>query len=114
MVILTHTLFIRGESGDTPVEIRLYQPDHLVEDIGESWGCRFEIDWPDEPKSMGVHGADALQTLTLSMMCVGVHLYVSEYHDDGVLYAPGRESGYGFPVTPNLRDLLVGRDKELF
>lgn len=36
MVILTHTLFIRGESGDTPVEIRLYQPEHLVEDIGES------------------------------------------------------------------------------
>lgn len=48
------------------------------------------------------------------MMCVGVHLYVSEYHDDGVLYAPGREGGYGFPVTQNLRDLLVGRDKELF
>ncbi|MFG1211474.1 hypothetical protein V5F72_03485 [Xanthobacter flavus] len=37
-----------------------------------------------------------------------------EYHDDGVLYAPHREGGYGFPVTPNLRDLLVGRDNDLF
>lgn len=63
---------------------------------------------------MVIHWVDALQALILSMMCVGVHLYVSEYHDDGVLYAPGREGGYGFPVTPNLRDLPVGRDKELF
>lgn len=114
MVILTHTLFIRGETGDTPVEIRLHQPEHLVEDIGKSWGCRFEIDWPDRTKSMVIHGVDALQALILSMMCVGVHLYVSEYHDDGVLYAPGREGGYGFPVTQNIRDVLVGSDKATF
>ena len=114
MVILRHTLFIRGEAGDTPVEIRLYQPEHIVEEYGDSWGCRFEIDWPDEPKSMVIHGFDALQALILSMMGVGVHLYISEYHEDGVLYAPGRDGGYGFPVAQNIRDVLVGSDKATF
>lgn len=35
-MVIPNTLFIRGETGDTPLEIRVHQPEHLVEDIGES------------------------------------------------------------------------------
>jgi hypothetical protein len=55
-----------------------------------------------------------VQALELALRTIGAQIYASDHHASGKLMwlEPGK--GYGFPVTSNLRDLLVGDDKDLF
>lgn len=111
MLILTHTLFVKNSAGETPVEIRIYKPKQAG---SHHWTCDFEINWPDRTTHFKGSGHDALQALTLTLQLIGVQLYTSAYHQQSRLRAYDKEQGYGFPVTSNLRDLLIGADKAAF
>ena len=107
MLIATRVLKVREPGGDIEMTIRLFAPAR----DGQAEGCRFEIDWPDGHDVKTIYGVDKFQAIHLAMQCIGVLLYTSEAHRSGKLFweEPGR--GYGFPVTKNLRDLLVGDDR---
>jgi hypothetical protein len=52
-----------------------------------------------------------VQALLIAMQMIGAEIYASNYHDSGKLRWLVADRGYGFPVTNNIRDLLVGDDK---
>jgi hypothetical protein len=106
MIILSHMLHLESDSGEVPVEIRVFKP-FLKEGI---WYCRYEIDWPEGQRAMDIGGIDALQSLMGALQIVGVEIHRTSYHEEGQLRAPTRESGYGFPIVSNCRDMLVGND----
>ncbi|MCG5234411.1 DUF6968 family protein [Xanthobacter oligotrophicus] len=110
MIILKHNIFIRINNGEEKIEIRIYKPLQLL----HSWGCKYEIDWPEGQYSITAQGEDALQSLTIALQMIGADLYTSTYHQEGSLRAYDSEEGYGFPVPNNLRDLLIGVDKMSF
>ncbi|MDB5588091.1 hypothetical protein ABIB57_000868 [Devosia sp. UYZn731] len=56
------------------------------------------------------HGQDGVQALLIAMQKIGIELYSSSYHRAGNLMLDRPGSGYGFPVPPIMRDLLVGND----
>lgn len=109
-VIVTHRLFIAKDNADWPIDIQIYSPVPL----GKSWGCKYEIDWPEGQYSITAEGEDALQSLTIALQMIGADIYTSAYHQEGSLRAYDKEDGYGFPVPNNLRDLLIGVDKMSF
>ena len=51
-----------------------------------------------------------VQAILAAMQMIGAELYTSDHHKAGYLmwHEPG--CGYGFPVTQNPRDLLIGDD----
>jgi hypothetical protein len=108
MLIATRVLKLQSAGGDIEILIRLFAPEPAEVD----WSCRFEIDWPDEKLSRFAVGVDAAQALQLALRMIGVQIYASDHHASGKLMwlEPGK--GYGFPVTSNFRDLLVGDDKK--
>jgi len=106
MLVMMHELFLKSQPTDLRIEVRLYQP--VQRDKG--WGCRYEIDWPEGSRVFTAYGLDALQALVIALQMIGSELYTSSYHADGLLRAYDREDGYGFPVAPNLRDMLIGVD----
>lgn|SRR5262245_55049907 len=108
MVIATRFLKLRQEPGEIPVPIRVFAPEQRELD----WACRFEIEWPNETFGLDAIGVDAVQALELALRMIGAVLYSSDHHASGNLVweAPGK--GYGFPVTNNIRDMLVGDDKK--
>jgi hypothetical protein len=108
MLIATRILTLRQTSGEIQIPIRIFAPEQREID----WACRFEIDWPDEAFAFDVMGVDAVQALELALKMIGSTIYASDHHASGNLMwqAPGQ--GYGFPVTNNIRDLLVGEDKK--
>ena len=106
MLVVTHKLFLKSQPADVLIEIRLYQPVQFE----RNWGCRYEIDWPEGSKSTISYGLDALQALVLALQLIGSELYTSTYHRDGLLRAFDSEIGYGFPVPPNMRNMLIGVD----
>lgn len=114
MTIATRTLVLRSAAGDRPVEIVLHQPRA----DGAAFACDYHIDWPEGRAVRAGHGADhgddAMQALVIALQMIGVDLYTSAHHRDGrlVFAAPG--GGYGFPVTQNCRDMLVGEDARAF
>ncbi|WP_024277339.1 hypothetical protein [Xanthobacter sp. 126] len=107
MLILTHKLHLKRLEGEVPIEIRIYKP----EPKDGCWACAFEIDWPEGTKAMSGAGFDALQALVISLQMIGIQIYTSSYHHDGALRAYDTEEGYGFPVSRNVRDVLIGADK---
>jgi hypothetical protein len=109
MVIATRVLKLRQGAGEIPVPIRIFVPEQREVD----WACRFEIEWPDETTTLEAWGVDAVQALELAMKMIGAFIYTSDHHASGNLtwFEPGR--GYGFPVSHNIRDLLIGDDKTL-
>jgi hypothetical protein len=107
MLVATRVLTVVGPSGDIEVPVRIFAPEELVE---RSWGCRYEIDWPDRRKTMTAYGVDSVQALELALRMIGAELYSSRYHDAGQLVFERENGGYGFPVANGLRDLLVGDD----
>jgi len=109
MLIATRILKLRRPTGDSGIPIRIYAPEQREVD----WACRLEVGWPDGMLEMAARGIDAVQALHLALQLVGAQAYASAHHASGKLMwlEPGR--GYGFPVTNNLRDLLVGEDKKL-
>lgn len=109
MLIASRTLRLRRDSADIPIPIRILDPEERDVD----WACRFEIGWPDETTTMEAMGVDAVQALELAMKMIGAFIYTSDHHASGNLTweVPGK--GYGFPVSHNIRDLLIGDDKTL-
>jgi hypothetical protein len=111
MLIADRTLKLRRGDAEIEIPIRIFAP--VIEHPG-SWSCRYEIEWPDHTRTMNAAGADAVQALDIALRMIGAEIYTSDYHKSGDLFfeAPGR--GYGFPVPANMRDLLIGDDKDYF
>jgi hypothetical protein len=108
MIIATRTLKLRRkEDIDLEVPIRLYLPEQSGE---RAWTSKFEIEWPDRTISVPVGGVDAVQTIFSALQIIGAFIYSSEYHESGDLFLETPGNGYGFPVTPDLRDMLIGDD----
>jgi hypothetical protein len=109
-VIATRTLTLDANAGKVEIPIRVFAPE-----AGDNvWMCRFDIDWPEGKLERWAAGVDAVQALLQALQIIGVILYTSKHHRSGRLmwYEPG--TGYGFPVTSNLRDLLIGDDVKFF
>jgi hypothetical protein len=109
MVIATRVLKLRQGSAEIPVPIRIFAPEQR----DSACACRFEIGWPDETTTMEAMGVDAVQALELAMKTIGAFIYSSDHHAPGNLMWLEPDRGYGFPVSYNIRDLLVGDDKTL-
>jgi hypothetical protein len=110
MIIAERCLYIKTEADPIPVPITLYAP---VDDDNH-WRCEYAISWPEGMRRFNGCGADAVQALILALEMIGIELYTSAYHKEDRLRSAGLESGYGFPVAANCRDLLVGHDRENF
>lgn len=63
---------------------------------------------------MDAGGVDGVQALDVALRMIGAIIYSSDHHVSGDLTWLARAKGYGFPVTSDLRDMLVGDDKKLF
>ena len=107
MLIATRVLKLRQPDGETEIPVRVYMPQQ--ENTG-SWGCRFEIGWPDRPSDRTIFGVDAMQSLVLALQMIGFETYTSGYHEANELYFDKPGEGYGFPVMAPYRDLLQGDD----
>lgn len=59
-------------------------------------------------------GVDSARALLGAFTLVGVHLYASSAHKAGKLHWQEPDVGYGFPVTANMRDDLIGHDARFF
>jgi hypothetical protein len=110
MIIASRTLKLRQEYGDTDIAERIYAP----RSDGDSWVCSYEIDWPEGTRNSFAGGFDSVQSLHLALTKIGVEIYTSDYHKSGHLAWGEPGKGYGFPVTQNLRDLLIGDDAKYF
>jgi hypothetical protein len=108
MFIATRTLYLNAENRRVEIPIRIQAPEKAKVD----WICRFEIGWPEGTVERWGAGSDAVQALLIALQMIGAEIYASQYHSSGRLewLAPGR--GYGFPVSNNIRDLLVGDDQK--
>jgi hypothetical protein len=109
VVIARRNFFVSDASGDSEVEVRLFQP----EDDNGMWICRYEIDWPDKKRSFFGAGADAFQALIHALQMIGTEVNLSDYHKAGSLKWSERYEGYGFPVGGQQRHLLIGNDRNL-
>jgi hypothetical protein len=109
MVIAQRRLIISDPAGDKAVSIRLFQP----EGQDGAWICRYEIDWPGRNRSSYAGGADSMQALVLALQKIGIEIYTSCYHESGSLKWFEPNCGYGFPVSFNVRHLLIGDDLSL-
>ena len=83
-------------------------------EIDGSWFCKFTIGWPDGEIAMDAGGVDSVQAIELALNMIGAFIYSSDHHVSGELMWLEAGKGYGFPVTKDLRDLLVGEDRKFF
>jgi hypothetical protein len=105
-VIATRILMLQSNAGNVEIPINVFAPE-----LGDNvWMCRFDIDWPEGKLERWAGGVDAVQALLQALQIIGVILYTSKHHKSGRLTWYESGAGYGFPVTSNLRDLLVGDD----
>jgi hypothetical protein len=109
-MIGSRTLTVELPEGEREVLITIETP---AEDRG-AWICRYRIEWPEGRRESYGAGFDALQAIYLAMTKIGTELYTSEHHERGALRWDKPGSGYGFPVTPVMRDLLIGEDKSFY
>ncbi len=109
MMIAQRLLTLRDRNRNVPVAIEIHAPEQHSK---TEWRCNFTIDWPDGKVGRWGTGVDAVQSLLFALQMIGVELYTSESHKQGRLFWETPGSGYGFPVTQNIRDLLVGDDKK--
>lgn len=112
MIIAFRTLTYAPLDGgpDVAIAIRLYAP----EDFAGASKCRIEIDWPDGQLQSYGAGVDDFQAIELALQMIGMRIYLSPYHESGRLWFERPGGGYGFPVPYNMRDLLVGTDREMY
>ena len=108
MLIAQRDLTLRDGSSIKKIVVRVFAP---TEERPGVCGCRYEIGWPEGMCTATVRGVDMVQALVLALQVIAAEIYGSDYHKSGDLFwdAPGH--GYGFPVAPTLRGLLVGDDK---
>ena len=107
MIIATRHLVLRDKHRDIDIPIRIHAPEKAEVD----WICRFEIGWPKGKVERWGSGVDAVQALLIAMQMIGAEVYASSQHQSGRLEWLEADRGYGFPVSDNIRDLLVGDDK---
>lgn len=110
MKMASRTLKLRGPQSDADIQISVFAPER----DGNSWTCRYEIDWPGEKQSSSASGFDSMQALLLALQKIGIEIYCSDYHKSGNLFWDNDRKGYGFPVPANARDLLIGDDARFF
>jgi uncharacterized protein DUF6968 len=110
MIIASRILKLRQRDGDADIAVRIYAP----RSDGVDWTCAYEIDWPDRTRKGYAGGLDAVQALFHALQMIGIEIYTSEYHEAGVLSWDKPGQGYGFPVTANARDLLIGDDAKYY
>jgi hypothetical protein len=106
VLIAQRLLVLSSPSGDVQVPVRLFQP----EEKDGMWICLYEIDWPHGTKSHFAAGIDGMQALVLAIHTVGAEIYASDYHKSRSLRWFEPNGGYGFPVPPSFRDMLIGDD----
>ncbi len=110
MLIAKRLLTYRANGSDKPLEVRIMAPEL----DGNAFSCRFEIDWPDGTVTLAASGVDSVQALELALHMTGIRLYTSSYHRLGQIFFETPGAGYGFPVPPNAREMLIGEDKIQF
>ena len=111
MLVASRMLTLREGNSDVSIPIRVFVPE--LTSTG-AWACRYEIGWPDTPSAKEICGFDSMQALVLALQVIGAEVYSSSYHEAGTLYLQDPGKGYGFPVAPTLRDLLIGDDAKFF
>ncbi|HEY1980159.1 MAG TPA: hypothetical protein VGH13_08720 [Xanthobacteraceae bacterium] len=106
MIVANRLLKLRLAEGQVEIPILIYAPQR----DNSQWFCSYEIGWPDGKRKSAAAGFDSAQSLLLAFEKIGTEIYASDYHKSGNLMwdEPGR--GFGFPVPPNLRNMLVGDD----
>lgn len=107
MLIGGRELTLRDGDNEIKIPVRLFAPR---KDAAGAWGCRYEIDWPDQMSAKEIFGFDSIQAIVLALQMIGFEIYTSEFHESGRLYCGKPGSGYGFPVMSEYRDLLQGDD----
>jgi hypothetical protein len=110
MVIATRILKLHRPEGGLDVPVRLHAP----EEANGVWRCRYEVGWPHGTWEHAAQGLDSIQAIILALQMIGSLIYTSDYHKSGALILDGPGQGYGFPVTANLRDMLIGDDAKFF
>lgn len=108
MIIARRVLYIVEQTQRIPVPVSIEAP--VQDQTDDCWSCGLSVHWPDRTYEMRMVGVDAFMALDLAMKAIGSYLYVSGYHDEGVLEWLKPGTGYGFPIATNLRDLLIGQD----
>jgi hypothetical protein len=109
MIIASRLLTLRVDGKDRPVAIEIQAPEQHSD---VEWRCHFMIDWPDGKAERWGAGIDAVQALLIAMQMIAAELYTSEGHVQGRLFWDKPQGGYGFPVSSNIRDLLIGDDRK--
>ena len=107
MLIASRLLFLRNSITPRSIAIEVHAPRKAKDG---AWSCRYAINWPQQPSDREVFGFDSMQALFLALQTIGAEIYSSSYHQSGNLFFGKEGEGYGFPVVPTLRDLLVGSD----
>ncbi len=108
MILATRNLKLRSDNGsEVEIPICIYLPEQTGD---RAWSCKFEIEWPDYTSSLSAGGVDGMQALVLALQLIGTTIYASEYHGSGNLFYDRPGSGYGFPIAPPMRDMLIGDD----
>ena len=107
MMIASRILKLREGNRDIEVPVTIFAPECEKPGV---WACRYEIGWPEGGHSIAAYGFDSIQALVIAMGMIGAEIYGSSYHKKGELIWSEPGKGYGFPVPPSLRDLLVGDD----
>ncbi|QAY78166.1 hypothetical protein [Sphingosinicella sp. BN140058] len=70
---------------------------------GQSYFCRYEIEWPEGTSSRRVGGVDEVQALLLAMQTAHTDLLIAREHDGRQVTFDNRQS-LGLPVANALRD----------
>src|SRR5438105_3319034 len=102
-MIAERQLKLNDRGGTVDVSVRVFAPEREK----QAWSCRYEILWPDGKRVAAANGFDSAQAVVAALQMIGAELYTSDHHKAGRLMWGEPGSGYGFPVTQNLRDLLI-------
>jgi hypothetical protein len=107
MIIAERMLTLRDDNRDVKIPISIFAP---VCNKPGAWFCRYDVGWPEGLRSFEGWGVDGIQALVATFAMIGAEIYSSSYHQTGRLFWDKPGNGYGFPVVPTLRGLLVGDD----
>ncbi|MBN9336214.1 hypothetical protein [Devosia sp.] len=99
MIIAAPVLSVEYEGQIRLVGIFLFLPEQL----GKSWDCRYEIDWPEGKVTSFAGGNDAIAALFGAIEKVGMELHMSRYHHERTITWLKPWVGYGFPLPKGAR-----------
>lgn len=111
MIIGTRLLELHDGDRKLQIPINVFAPKLQKPGV---WECRYDVGWPEGPRSYAGYGVDSIQALLIAFGMIGAELYASNYHKAGQLIWEKPGQGYGFPLPPTLRDLLQGDDAKYF